>query len=209
MTRVKVCGIARPEDAEIADRAGADAVGLIFAPSPRRISIERGAEIDRTLSPWVVRVGVFVDASLDEIEKVLTSVRLDVLQLHGRESPAFVQEVRSAFGLRIVKAVRVREADDLKQIDAFDVDAFLFDTYVPGQAGGTGKIFDWDLAIPWARTHPVILAGGLTPENVGEAVEIVQPYGVDVSSGVEQAPGVKDHKKVRQFIARARQLEAT
>lgn len=209
MTRVKVCGIARPEDAQVADRAGADAVGLIFAPSPRRVTVERAAEIDGVLSPWVARVGVFVDAALAEMERVLSRVRLDVLQLHGKESPGFVREVREAFGLRIVKAASVREAADLERLESYDVDAVLLDTYVPGQAGGTGKTFDWELALRWTDNRPLILAGGLTPDNVVDAVQRVRPYGVDVSSGVESAPGVKDHRKVKQFIARARQLEAT
>ncbi|NLN27781.1 MAG: phosphoribosylanthranilate isomerase [Firmicutes bacterium] len=209
MTRVKVCGITRPEDAEAADRAGADAVGLIFAPSPRRIDLRQATAIERVLSPWIVRVGVFVDAGLAAMDRAIAAARLDVLQLHGRETPEFVRKVREEFGLRIVKSVRVGDGLDLVRLDEYEVDAFLFDTYVPGRAGGTGKTFDWDLAVPWARRVRLILAGGLTPENVGEAVRRVRPYGVDVASGVEREPGVKDHTKMQRFIANVRQMEAT
>ncbi len=209
MTRVKVCGITRPEDAEAADRAGADAVGLIFAPSPRRIDLWQATAIERVLSPWIVRVGVFVDAGLAAMDRAIAAARLDVLQLHGSETPEFVRKVREEFGLRIVKSVRVGDGLDLVRLDEYEVDAFLFDTYVPGRAGGTGKTFDWDLAVPWARRVRLILAGGLTPENVGEAVRRVRPYGVDVASGVEREPGVKDHTKMQRFIANVRQMEAT
>lgn len=209
MTRVKVCGITRPEDAEAADRAGADAVGLIFAPSPRRIDLRQATAIERVLSPWIVRVGVFVDAGLAAMDRAIAAARLDVLQLHGSETPEFVRKVREEFGLRIVKSVRVGDGLDLVRPDEYEVDAFLFDTYVPGRAGGTGKTFDWDLAVPWARRVRLILAGGLTPENVGEAVRRVRPYGVDVASGVEREPGVKDHTKMQRFIANVRQMEAT
>lgn len=209
MTRVKVCGITRPEDAEAADRAGADAVGLIFAPSPRRIDLRQATAIERVLSPWIVRVGVFVDAGLAAMDRAIAAARLDVLQLHGSETPEFVRKVREEFGLRIVKSVRVGDGRDLVRLDEYEVDAFLFDTYVPGRAGGTGKTFDWDLAVPWARRVRLILAGGLTPENVGEAVRRVRPYGVDVASGVEREPGVKDHTKMQRFIANVRQMEAT
>lgn len=209
MTRVKVCGITRPEDAEAADRAGADAVGLIFAPSPRRIDLRQATAIERVLSPWIVRVGVFVDAGLAAMDRAIAAARLDVLQLHGSETPEFVRKVREEFGLRIVKSVRVGDGLDLVRLDEYEVDAFLFDTYVPGRAGGTGKTFDWDLAVPWARRVRLILAGGLTPENVGEAVRRVRPYGVDVASGVEREPGVKDHTKMQRFIANVRQMEAT
>lgn len=209
MTRVKVCGITRPEDAEAADRAGADAVGLIFAPSPRRIDLRQATAIERVLSPWIVRVGVFVDTGLAAMDRAIAAARLDVLQLHGRETPEFVRKVREEFGLRIVKSVRVGDGLDLVRLDEYEVDAFLFDTYVPGRAGGTGKTFDWDLAVPWARRVRLILAGGLTPENVGEAVRRVRPYGVDVASGVEREPGVKDHTKMQRFIANVRQMEAT
>lgn len=209
MTRVKVCGITRPEDAEAADRAGADAVGLIFAPSPRRIDLRQATAIERVLSPWIVRVGVFVDAGLAAMDRAIAAARLDVLQLHGSETPEFVRKVREEFGLRIVKSVRVGDGLDLVRLDEYEVDAFLFDTYVPGRAGGTGKTFDWNLAVPWARRVRLILAGGLTPENVGEAVRRVRPYGVDVASGVEREPGVKDHTKMQRFIANVRQMEAT
>lgn len=209
MTRVKICGLTRLVDVQLADRAGADAIGFIFGPSPRQVTADAASELSQAASPWVSRVGVFIDATLQEIEAVLRRVELDVLQLHGDEKPDFVRQVRQAFGRRIVKAIRVRDASSLGRLDEYEVDAFLFDTYVPGQAGGTGQRFDWRLAAPWTATHRIILAGGLTPANVSKAIRLVRPYGVDVSSGVEKEPGVKDPGKVTEFLAQVRSLEET
>lgn len=204
MTRIKICGLTRVEDAVAADRLGADAIGLIFAPSPRRVSLETAHEIDGALSPWITRVGVFVDASFEEIASVLSYVPLDVVQLHGNEPPDFVREARRRLGVRIVKGIRVRDASVLKSLQQYEVDAFLLDTYVPGIAGGTGETFDWALAIPLAKRYPVILAGGLTPDNVAEAIGAVHPHGVDVSSGVESEPGIKDPNRMEEFVTRVR-----
>lgn len=209
MTRVKICGLTRVEDALVADQEGADAVGLIFAPSPRQVTAHQAAQIERSLSPWITRVGVFVNPTMHEIERVLTKLRLDVLQLHGDETPEFADQVKAAFRLGVVKGIRVRDAETLQRLDDYDVDAFLLDTYVPGRAGGTGERFDWQLAIPLVEKHRIILAGGLTADNVTDAVQLVRPYGVDVASGVEREPGVKDHRSVGQFIARVRDLEET
>lgn len=207
MTRVKVCGLTRVSDALCADKAGVDAIGLVFATSPRRVSVEAAAAIDQALSPWVSRVGVFVDPRLDELDHVLQSVRLDVLQLHGTESPEYVRVIKERYRRRIVKGVAVRDASSLQRLSEYDVEAFLLDTFVPGQPGGTGKRFDWSLAVPLAKEYRIVLAGGLTPENVIDAIQLVRPYGVDVASGVESEPGIKDTKRVEAFIQSVRSLE--
>lgn len=201
--RVKLCGMTRPEDARAAERYGADAIGFVFAESPRRVTAEQARTISEAVGPFVTRVGVFVDAGIEAIRRVLKEVRLDVVQLHGNETPAEAEAVRS-LGVRVVKAIRVRDAGSLAGLAAYDVDAFLLDAYVPGVAGGTGRTFEWALAEEAARRYPVILAGGLTPENVAEAVAAVRPYAVDTSSGIESSPGVKDHERMREFITRAR-----
>lgn len=205
--RVKLCGMTRPEDAQWAERLGADAVGLIFAQSPRRVTPEQARAISDALGPLIARVGVFVDAGYDAIRSVLEQVPLDVIQLHGDESPAEVASLRK-LGPRIVKSIRVRDSDSLKGLDAYDVDAFLLDAYVPGLAGGTGRTFEWSLAKELAQQHRVILAGGLTPENVPQAIVEVRPYGVDTASGIEARPGIKDRERMRQFIARVRSTDA-
>lgn len=203
MTRVKICGLTRPEDASLADLLGADAVGFVFAPSPRQIDVASAYQLSRQLSPFTARVGVFVDPTPADVAGVLDRVRLDVVQLHGDESPQSVAAIR-ALGVRVVKAVRVRSEVSVAHLAAYGADAYLLDTYVPGVAGGTGKSFQWELAKDAARSLPIILAGGLTPGNVLAALQVVQPHGVDVSSGVESSPGVKDPTRLRQFIARVR-----
>lgn len=203
MIQIKLCGMTRPEDARAAEAAGADAVGFIFAPSPRQVSAAQARLISKELGPFIARVGVFVNASRDEIEAVLEQVDLDVLQLHGSETPEQIEALRP-LGLRMIKSIRVRDAESLSRLDEYPVDTFLLDSYVPGVPGGTGHTFDWSLATEIARNHRIILAGGLTPDNVAEAIKIVQPFGVDTSSGIERAPGIKDHEKMEQFIARAR-----
>lgn len=203
MIRIKLCGMTRPEDARIAEAAGADAVGFIFAPSPRQITAEQARQISRELGPFIARVGVFVDATQDQIAAVLERVDLDVLQLHGSETPEQVEGLRS-LGRHLVKSVRVKDATSLSRLDEYPVDAILLDSYIPGVPGGTGHTFDWTLATQIAQQHRIILAGGLTPDNVAEAIKVVQPYGLDAASGVEQSPGVKDPAMMQQFIARAR-----
>lgn len=207
MTRVKICGITTPEDAVVADELGAHAVGMIFASSPRRITAEQAKTIHAVLSPWVIRVGVFVDAALDEIASVLDKVPLDAVQLHGSETPEDAAAVRRRFGVRTIKAIRVRDQNSLRRLADYDVDAFLLDTYVAGQPGGTGKTFDWSLAVPLVERFRIILAGGLTVGNVAEAVSQVKPYAVDVSSGVERSPGRKDHQLVKEFMLEAQRAQ--
>lgn len=201
-TRVKICGLTRPEDAAAAVRLGADAVGLVFYErSPRRVSPARAAEIVAELPPFVAAVGLFVDASQEVIRATLDRVRIDVLQFHGDEGP----HECAAFGLPYVKAIRVRAADNLRgRAEAYaGAGALLFDTYRAGVPGGTGERFDWS-ALPAGLGRPVILAGGLAPENVAEAVSTVRPYAVDVSGGVESAEGIKDAERMAAFFAAVR-----
>jgi phosphoribosylanthranilate isomerase len=198
--RVKICGITSREDALLAVEAGAHALGFIFAPSPRQVTPEQAAEIIAALPPFVQTVGVFVNG---DVEAVLARCPLDAVQFHGDESPAVLAR---AIGVRRIKAFRVAESQDLEPLAHHgDVaDAYLLDARVPGIAGGTGQTFPWQLAREARRFgRPIILAGGLTPENVGVAIETGAPDAVDVSSGVEASPGRKDPYLVRQFLAAA------
>lgn len=201
-TRVKICGITRIEDAHAAVRAGADAIGLVFYPSsPRYVSLEQAAAIAAVAPPFVTVVGVFVDAAAEHIRGVLGRVPLHLLQFQGSEAPAACR----GYGLPYIKALRMQEGMDLRAQARTYTDAagVLLDGYVPGQPGGTGRTFDWT-RIPRDLERPVILAGGLTPENVVQAIAQVRPYAVDVSSGVEQRPGIKDADKIAAFINRVR-----
>jgi len=205
-TAVKICGITRPEDALAAARAGAHAIGLVFyAKSPRFVTPARAAEIIRVLPPFITTVGLFVDAAAEEVRAVLAVAPVGLLQFHGDESPAFCRQ----FGLPYIKAVRVRPGTDLLQYarDYHDAKALLLDAYVEGLHGGSGAAFDWSL-IPRGLPLPVILSGGLTPENVADAVRSVRPGAVDVSSGVESAKGIKDAQKIAAFIKGARSGDA-
>lgn len=198
-TKVKICGITNRADARLAVELGADALGFIFYPkSPRFIRVGDAADICETLPPFVTKVGVFVDELEYEIERALRECLLTALQFHGDEPPGFCQK----FGAKCIKAIRVRDAAALQAARVYDdVDALLLDTYTENTPGGTGRPFDWALAEEAKRIGPpLILAGGLTPGNVAEAIRRVRPYGVDVTSGVERAPGRKDPEKLRQFV---------
>lgn len=198
MTRVKMCGITRPQDGIAAAEAGADAIGLVFyAKSPRHVVIEQAASIVRALPPFVSTVALFVNPALDEVEAVMRQVRPDVLQFHGEESPEFCR----AFGAPYLKAARVRPQTDLLQFAALYADAqgLLLDAWNEAAHGGTGERFDWNL-IPANLPKPVILAGGLTPANARLAVETVHPWAVDVSSGIESAKGIKDAALIAAFM---------
>lgn len=199
--RVKICGITRLEEALAAVEAGADALGFMFyPPSPRWIEPAAAAAICRALPPWVHRVGVFVDAPEADIREVVHACGLSALQLHGQESPAFCRR----FEWPVIKAFRIRGPESLAALSDYDTAAWLLDSHVPGRLGGTGAVFNWDLAARAVRLgRPVILAGGLTPENVAAAVRQVRPYGVDVSSGVERAPRDKDPDRMKAFVAAA------
>ena len=200
--KVKICGITRVADALAASEAGADALGFMFyASSPRCMNHERAAEIIRELPPFVAKVGVFVNPTEAEVREAIARCGLDTLQFHGEETPEFCRK----FGLKTIKAFRIRDAASLQATGAYSGETWLLDSYVAGQLGGTGARFNWDLAVEAVRSRrPVILAGGLTPENAAEAVRQVRPYGLDVSSGVESAPGLKDAAKVHAFIAAAK-----
>ncbi len=197
-TRIKICGITREQDGIDAAGHGADAIGLVFADkSPRRVSLEQAGRIACVLPPFVSTVALFVNPTAAEVEHVIESVNPDLLQFHGEETPVFCQ----SFGRRYLKAVQVRPGLDLLQYasDFVGAQGLLLDAYTPDAHGGTGHRFDWSL-IPAGLSLPVILAGGLEPGNVAEAVHRVQPWAVDVSSGVEAAKGIKDAAKVAAFI---------
>lgn len=203
--KVKICGITSPADALAAVEAGADALGFMFyAPSPRCVTLAGAAEIIAELPPLVAKVGVFVNPTEEEVRRAMIECGIDTLQFHGEEAPEFCRR----FGLKVIKAFRVRDTASIEEAKHYPTEAWLLDSYVAGQLGGTGARFNWELATDAARTHrSVLLAGGLTPENAAEAVRIVRPYGLDVSSGVESAPGKKDAARVRAFIAAAKSVQ--
>jgi phosphoribosylanthranilate isomerase len=197
-TKIKICGITNLADAQLAVELGADALGFIFYPkSPRYITVREAANICNALPPFVARVGVFVDELEYEIEKALQECLLTTLQFHGDEPPGFCQK----FPAKSIKAIRMRDETALVVAAEYDVDGLLLDTYTDSERGGTGKTFDWTLAIKAKEIGPpVILSGGLTTANVQEAIRTVRPYAVDVSSGVEREPGKKDPEKLRRFF---------
>ncbi|MBF0272443.1 MAG: phosphoribosylanthranilate isomerase [Magnetococcales bacterium] len=205
MPRVKICGITRVEDALAAVAAGADALGFVFyPPSKRHITPEATARILKRLPPFITITGLFVNASREEIHTTAAVCRLDVIQLHGDESP---EACRGLPG-RVIKAVRVGEAADLTGLERFPVQGLLLDAKVADHYGGSGCVFDWSLIAGYRSPVPLILAGGLNPENVFQAVRQVAPYAVDVSSGVESAPGIKNHDAMAQFIRQVHRAAA-
>jgi phosphoribosylanthranilate isomerase len=190
---VKICGITRPQDAERAVALGATAIGFIFWPSsPRRAELRAARSIGRLVPASVMKVGVFVDAPADELARAVGEAGLDAVQLHGSESPDVVRGLEA----RVIKAVALGSPDTEAQIARWTGTTLLVDAHDPVRRGGTGRVVDWDRAAGLARRHEIILAGGLSPENVAEAVRRVRPAGIDVSSGVEQTPGVKDLVKL-------------
>jgi phosphoribosylanthranilate isomerase len=203
--RVKICGITNLADARVAVEAGADMLGFIFCEtSPRYVTLRTAADIAAQLPPHIAKVGVFVNPDEDLVMRAIADCGLNILQFHGDEPPEFCTQ----FGLISMKAFRMRDEASLRALPDYQTDAWLLDTYAPDKAGGTGTTFNWDLAIAAQKLgKPIILAGGLTPENVTEAVQRVQPFAVDVSSGVEASPGKKDHAKVKSFIMAARQAD--
>jgi phosphoribosylanthranilate isomerase len=204
--RIKICGITSVADAQAANEAGADAIGLmLWGPSKRYVTNALAAEIVRSLPPFMAKVGVFVNPTAEEVLLAVKEIGLDTIQLHGDETPEFCRQFAP---LKVMKAFRVKDASSLTTMADYDTDAWLLDSYVAGEKGGTGAVFNWDLAVQAKDSgRPVVLAGGLTPENIAEAVHQVWPYGVDVSSGVESAPGKKDPEMIRRFVAAIRNLE--
>src|SRR5215210_5223815 len=203
MVFTKVCGITNPGDARVAADAGADAIGLIFAESPRRVDIEEARKINIALPDGVLKVGVFVDVDPEEVLRIAREVGLDLAQLHGDEAPETVAAIRGA-GLPVMKALRVRNAEALADIQSYEADLFMLDAWSARVRGGTGETFDWGLAKSVKGRGNIVVSGGLTPENVREAVEFFEPYGVDASSSLEERPGKKDGERVRRFVRAAK-----
>jgi len=202
MLRIKICGITNTEDAFAAISYGADALGFVFyRKSPRSVNPETARSIISSLPPMVTSVGVFVDEDMTNLEKIVANTGLDIVQLHGSEPPEYFN-----LNKKTIKAIRVKDLSDLKLLNQYkSAAAFLLDTYSPDSIGGTGHVFNWEIAIEAKKLGRIILAGGLTPDNIEEAVNMVQPYAIDVASGVEGSiKGKKDHTKLRLFIERAR-----
>ena len=199
--KIKICGMTQLKDALFAIEQGADAVGFIFyKKSPRSTTMKTVRDIILKLPPLAGTVGVFVDETVERVNKVADYCGLDMVQLHGDESPAFCRKIHR----RVIKAFRVKDFQSIKQMRKYSVSGFLLDTFSDNLHGGTGKTFDWNLVLPAKKIGPVILAGGLTPSNIRQAVSQTRPYGVDVCSGVEKSPGVKDPEKVRAFLTNIR-----
>jgi phosphoribosylanthranilate isomerase len=202
MVKVKICGITNLDDALAAIDFGADALGFVFfKDSPRNVSLESAISIIKDLPSFITITGVFANETPDNIEKTVSFTGIDVIQLHGDESPDMCRCSR-----RVIKAIRVKSLDSLEPLNKYKgvVSAFLLDAYTPNVLGGTGQIFNWDIAIEARQFGRIILSGGLTPLNITEAVKRVKPYGVDISSGVELRKGKKDHQKMKLFIERAK-----
>jgi len=198
-TRVKICGITRAEDALAVVEAGADAIGLVFyEPSPRAVTLKQAQEIVQSVPAFVTVTALFVNPEPSLVQEVLNGVRINLIQFHGDEDSTFCEQFKHPY----IKAIRVRQASDVvaSSLRFPSAQGILLDSYKPGVPGGTGETFDWSL-IPADKTKAIILAGGLTPENVADAIELVQPFALDVSGGVEEAKGIKDHGKINQFLS--------
>jgi phosphoribosylanthranilate isomerase len=203
MVKVKVCGITTPEDARFTAESGADAIGLVFARSPRRVGVERAREISAALPKSVLKVGVFVDEEPEVVLQIASEVDLYYAQLHGGETPEAVSTVRNS-GLKVIKALHMRDAASLEALKYYEADLFLLDAYSLKARGGTGERFDWGMAKSLKGRGNILVSGGLTPENVPEAIRFFEPYGVDASSSLEDAPGKKNEELVRRFVSAAK-----
>jgi phosphoribosylanthranilate isomerase len=202
VTKVKICGITRAEDAELAASLGAWALGFILWPQSKRAADPGvAAGIARAQHRKAELVGVFVNQPLDEIERYADAIGLTYVQLHGDEGPSFCTAVAERTGCKVIKAAKVRHAADLRDLERFHTDLHLLDAHVPGMVGGTGETWDWSLLAGRRSKTPFLLSGGLTRENVAEAIAAVRPWGVDVASGTEASPGVKDPEKLEAFFA--------
>lgn len=203
MVKVKICGITNLEDALTAVEAGADALGFVFySASPRHVTPEQAADIIRRLPPFVQTVGLFVNEEQETVNMISDQCGIDLIQLHGEETPAYCDSLRR----RIIKAFRVKDITTLDSLQQYKVAGYLLDAWSPTAQGGSGTTFNWEIAAEAVkRGNRIVLAGGLTTDNVAEGIHQVHPYGVDVSSGVESAPGRKDAAKIRRFIELAKQ----
>lgn len=201
MTKVKICGITNSKDAEFAVQCGADALGFVFAKSPRQISPAKAKAIIKKIGPFVMSVGVFVNDPLDCVLQVVSECRLDAVQLHGEETPLYTKGLGSC---KVIKAFRVGVGFAARETRDYNVAAFLFDTGQSGKYGGTGRCFDWDILKSTRWNKPFIVSGGLNASNVCRAIRLFSPYAVDVSSGVERSPGKKDHRLLKEFIRNAK-----
>ncbi len=198
--RIKICGITRRDDAELAVSLDAWAVGMIFWPrSPRAVKPEAAAEIAAAVRRRAELVGVFVNPTLEQVSGIADAYGLTLIQLHGQEGPVFCGEVARRTGCKVIKAARVHSRAEIQALTSFHTDYHLLDSHVPGVPGGTGETFEWELARTHPASMPVILSGGLDAENVASAIDIVAPFAVDVASGVEIAPGIKDAERMRRF----------
>ncbi len=201
MTRVKICGITGPTDARRAVGLGAWALGMIFWPgSPRACPLEEAEAIGAELHRGALLTGVFVNATLDEVAATADRCRLGLLQLHGDEGPAYCREAARRTGCRVMKSARVHDAADVRGLRAFSTDYHLLDAHSQRAPGGTGESFDWELVRLHPSSPPLVLSGGLTPDNVGEAIAVAEPYAVDTASGTESEPGRKDPAKLEAFF---------
>ena len=203
MTRIKICGITNLDDGLEAIAAGVDALGFVFVPNtPRYITPSQAKLVIKQLPPFITNVGLFVDSEIDEIEDIVNHCKLDAVQLHGNESPEMCSQI--SLQTKVIKSFHIKKELQVlrNEIENYRVDAYLLDTFIKGKAGGTGQTFDWRIAE--GISQRIILAGGLTPDNIGTAIAQLQPYGVDVSSGVEKSPGKKDTNKIHSFVRQVR-----
>jgi phosphoribosylanthranilate isomerase len=208
-TRVKICGITSLDDARQAADLDAWAIGMIFWDgSPRRCDLDAGEEIGAELRRRLEPTGVFVNATLDEIAYTADRCSLAIVQLHGEEGPAFCREVARRTGCKVMKAARVKDAGSIRALSSFETDYHLLDAHKAGQVGGTGETFQWELVKTHGRHVPIVLSGGLTPDNVGAAIEATRPFAVDTASGTEASPGRKDPAKVEAFFRAVAQADA-
>ncbi len=204
MVKVKVCGITNPKDACLAACSGADAIGLVFAESPRNVSVEEAQEIAAALPAGVLKVGVFVNEGPEEVLRIAREVGLDYAQLHGDETPETVTFLREG-GVKVMKALRVRDEGSLAAMKSYGADLVMLDAWSEQARGGTGERFDWALAKSLKGRGNIVVSGGLGPENVREAISFFEPYGVDASSSLEEAPGKKNEERVRRFVSAAKE----
>lgn len=208
MTRVKICGITNIDDARFAADLGAWAVGLIFADSPRRVDPADAEQIGRELARRTEVAGVFVNAALEDVTAMADVAHLTSIQLHGDEGPAYAREVARRTGARVIKAIPAKDPAAVRRLSAFRTDYHLLDAYVPGERGGTGKTFQWDYVRHHTRHVPLILSGGLDPDNVAAGIDASHPFAVDSASGTEASPGRKDPAKVEAFFRAVEQADA-